>query len=128
LGIGEASFIMADLLGLRFSVITSVVEAVPVIEGNIAALGYSDLRASVRASGLPVLKIDKGAPETIACLAKEIQAAQREDGASCAILGCAGMAPLKKVLEQRTKIPLIDGVAASAFLARAALECIDPRS
>ena len=36
------------------------------------------------------------------------------------VLGCAGMAPLRAALQERTDIPLIDGVAASAHLARAA--------
>lgn len=124
LGIGQASFMMASLLGLRFSVVTSVAAAIPVIETNIREQGFDYLRASVRASGLPVLMIDEGRPETIDRLVAEIDAAQSEDNAGCVILGCAGMAPLKTVLDQRTSLPLIDGVAASAHLARASVACL----
>lgn len=126
LGIGQASYVMASLLGLRFSVVTSLSVSVPIIEDNIERLGFSGLRASVRAIGLPVLTVDEGAPDTIDRLAAQIEAARAEDGAACAVLGCAGMAPLKDALETRTGIPLIDGVAASAHLTRAAANCFEP--
>jgi allantoin racemase len=119
LGIGQASFVMAQLLGLRFSVITSLQVSVPVIEDNLREQGFDGLCASVRASGLPVLTIDEGAPATLDRIADEIRAAQAQDNAACAVLGCAGMAPLKTALSTRTNLPLIDGVAASAHLARA---------
>lgn len=119
LGIGQASYTMAHLYGLRFSVITSLPISVPVIETNIAHHGFGPICASVRASGLPVLTIDEGAPDTVARIADEIDCAAREDQAECAILGCAGMAPLKDALSAQTPVTLIDGVAASAHLARA---------
>ena len=122
LGIGQASFVMAALLGRRFSVVTSLPVSIPVIEENIARQGFAQNCVSVRASGLPVLTIDAGAPETLDRIAATIEATAREDGAACAVLGCAGMAPLKPALETRTRVPLIDGVAASALLARAAVE------
>lgn len=117
LGIGQSSYVTAQLMGKQFSVITSLPVSIPVIEENIRNQGFSDLCASVRASGLPVLTIDEGAPETIDRIAEEINAAEREDLAACAVLGCAGMAPLKNALSARTKVPLIDGVASSANLA-----------
>ncbi len=121
LGIGQASYFMAALLGLRFSVVTSVAAAIPVIEDNIESQGFAARSASVRASGLPVLVIDEGAQGTIDHLAHEIETARVQDGAGCVILGCAGMTALKPELGQRAAIPLIDGVAASAVLARAAV-------
>lgn len=117
LGIGQSAYVSALLLGLRFSVVTSLPVSLPVIEGNIAAQGFAGRCASVRASGLPVLTIDEGAPETVDRIAAEIEAARTEDGAECAILGCAGMAPLTAALAERSRIPLIDGVAAAARLA-----------
>jgi len=119
LGIGQASFVMAQLLGLRFSVITSLPVSIPVIERNIREQGFAGSCASVRASGLPVLTIDEGGPETVARIAEEIRAAVAEDQAQCAVLGCAGMAPLRPALAARAGVRLIDGVAASARLAMA---------
>ena len=119
LGIGQSSYVMASLLGLQFSVITSQEVSVPVIEGNISQQGFSGQCVSVRACGLPVLTIDAGAPATIERIAEEIEGARTEDKATCAVLGCAGMSPFQGDLASRTTIPVIDGIAASARLAQA---------
>ena len=119
LGIGQSAYVAAELLGHRFSVVTTLDVSVPVIEGNIAALGHAPACASVRASGIPVLTVEEGSEETRAHLARDILAAHREDGATAAVLGCAGMASLRDDLASRTGLPLIDGVAASAQLAEA---------
>ncbi|MEZ5721594.1 MAG: aspartate/glutamate racemase family protein [Paracoccaceae bacterium] len=119
LGIGQSAYVAAELLGHRFSVVTTLDVSVPVIEGNIAALGHAPACASVRASGIPVLTVEEGSEETRAHLARDILAAHREDGATAAVLGCAGMASLRDDLAARTGLPLIDGVAASAQLAEA---------
>lgn len=128
LGIGQASYTMASLLGVRFSVVTSVAAAIPVIEGNIASLGFTGLCASVRASGLPVLAIDEAAPETIDHLVHAIETTHHQDGAGCVILGCAGMSPLKPGLERRVGIPLVDGVESSVLLARAVTHGLRPKT
>lgn len=119
LGIGQASYVAAALLGHRFSVVTTLAVSVPVIEGNIAAQGFAASCASVRASGLPVLVVDEGSEATRQRLAEEIRAA-KVDGAAAVVLGCAGMAALAPDLAARTGVPLIDGVAAAARLAPAA--------
>ncbi|SEN93898.1 aspartate/glutamate racemase family protein [Palleronia pelagia] len=119
LGIGQSSFVMAQLLGLRFSVITSLPVSVPVIEENIRQQGFAGSCASVRASGLPVLTIDAGGTDVIDRLTDEIATANESDGAACALLGCAGMAHIAPELSARSRIPLIDGVAASARLSMA---------
>jgi allantoin racemase len=121
LGIGQSAYLAAALLGKRFSVVTSTALSVPVIEENIKALGFDGMCASVRASGLPVLTIEEGNPETLDTLAQEIARARSEDNAEAIVLGCAGMAHLRADLEARTGQGLIDGVAASAVLAAAAL-------
>ncbi len=117
LGIGQSSFVMAQLLGWRFSVITSLAVSIPVIEENVRQQGFSGLCASVRASGLRVLTIDEGGADVLERLSDEIDAAVHDDAAACAILGCAGMAQFEPELAGRARIPLIEGVAASARLA-----------
>ena len=52
-------------------------------------------------------------------IADEVGIAAEQDGAACAILGCAGMSPLKGALSSRSTVPLIDGVASAAHLASA---------
>lgn len=120
-GIGQSAYTMAQLIGAQFSVVTSLAVSVPVIEGNINTTGFGPICRSVRASGLGVLAIDTGTPDTVARLSDEINLAQTQDGATAVVLGCAGMARLQTALGTTTDIPLIDGVAASAHLAQATL-------
>jgi len=119
LGIGQSAYLASVLMGRRFSVVTSTHASIPVIEENIDAQGFRQACVSVRASGLPVLTIEEGSPETLRVLSEEILRA-RDDGAETVVLGCAGMAHLRDGLAERTGVRLIDGVAASAILAVAA--------
>ena len=120
MGIGQAAYVAATLLGHRFSVVTTLDVSVPVIAGNISRAGFGPACASVRACDLPVLTVEEGREPTRARIAEEIRAACRIDGASAAVLGCAGMAALRDDLILRTGVPIIDGVAASAHLSCAA--------
>ena len=119
IGIGQAAFHMAALLGHRFSVVTTLAVSVPVIDANIAAYGFGPLCARVRPSGLPVLAVDEASPATLERLADEIALSAAQDGVTAVVLGCAGMAPLLQRLQPATTLKLIDGVAASARLAQA---------
>ncbi len=118
IGIGQAAFHMAALLGGGFSVVTTLPISVPVIAANIDGYGFSDICVSVRPSDLPVLTVEAGGPAVMARLGTEIAAAHAE-GAASVVLGCAGMAHLKNDLAATAPLPLIDGVAASALLAGA---------
>ncbi len=117
IGIGQAAFHMAGLLGQRFSVVTTLAVSVPVIEANIA--GYGMAAARVRPSGIPVLALEDAGAAVMARLAAEIAAAAGEDDIGAMVLGCAGMAPLRARLQAETALPLIEPVAASALLALA---------
>lgn len=119
LGIGQAAFHLAALMGRTFSVVTTLPVSVPVIEANVAAYGLSSACARVRASGLAVLEVEAGEPWAMDRLAAEIGLAAREDGASAVVLGCAGMAALRPALQARSPVPLVDGVEAAAALAPA---------
>ncbi|MGP3698069.1 aspartate/glutamate racemase family protein [Rhodobacter sp. NSM] len=119
IGIGQAAFHLAALLGHRFSVVTTLPVSVPVIEENLSAYGLAGQCARVRASGLAVLEVEAAEAPALARLAEEIAQAEAEDGIAAAILGCAGMAPLARALSAGTRLRLIDGVAAAAHLAPA---------
>lgn len=117
IGIGQAAFHMAALLGHRFSVVTTLPISVPVIEENIASYGFGGICARVRPSNLPVLEVEEAAPPAMARLAEELAFAEAEDGITAVVLGCAGMAALVPQLSKGTQLVLIDGVAAAARLA-----------
>lgn len=120
LGIGQSAYATAQLLGARFSVVTSLAVSVPVIEHNIKSTGFGPNCTSVRASGLPVLEIDAGGQDVLQRLSDEIDAAVTDDAAQAVVLGCAGMAPLRDALAANSTVALIDGVAASVHLAQVA--------
>lgn len=107
IGIGEAAFHAATLLGSSFSTVTSLSVSIPVIEQNITQYGYANRSAKVRACEVPVLDIGSGAAEAISI---EAQKAKAEDDCDVIVLGCAGMASLAPDLEEKLGLPVIDGV------------------
>ncbi len=121
IGIGEAAFHMASLISCKFSVITTLRRSVPGIENNLRSYGLDRRCARVRASEVPVLDLEKGTPEVMAKLHREIEAAIEEDQAEAIVLGCAGMVALMEELQSRYGLPVIDGVTAAVTLAEAAV-------
>ncbi|WP_134680371.1 aspartate/glutamate racemase family protein [Paracoccus ravus] len=119
LGIGQSACASALLLGLPYTVVTTLQVSVPVIRENIARAGLAALCRSVRASDLPVLTVEAGGEAVLDRLAEVMAEAQASEGVQAAVLGCAGMAGLKPELQNRSNLTLIDGVAASAHLAAA---------
>lgn len=117
IGIGEAAFHAATLLGERFSVVTTLGVSVPVIEGNLAAYGFAARCGKVRASEVPVLALETDKDASCETIAAEIAVAIADDKPDAIVLGCAGMADLALTLSDRFRLPVIDGVAAAIALA-----------
>ncbi len=113
LGIGEAAFHAAMLLGAKFSVVTTLAVSVPVIEENIAAYGFASRCARVRASGVPVLHLDGPEGQAGETIRAEARRALAQDGCDVIVLGCAGMADLAASLSRDLALPVVDGVAAA---------------
>jgi allantoin racemase len=119
IGIGQAAFYTAALAGHCFSVVTTLAVSVPVIADNVAQYGLNTLCRRIRASGLGVLEVEAASEATMARLSDELTAVETQDGVTAAVLGCAGMAPLRARLQAQSGLQLIDGVASSAVLAQA---------
>lgn len=119
IGIGEAAFHMASLLGHRFSVITTLSCSIAVIENNLLKYGLDSRCGGVRACELPVLSLDDPASDAAAKIGAEIELAKQQDKAEVIVLGCAGMADLAALLAAHHGVPVIDGVASAVKLAEA---------
>jgi allantoin racemase len=119
IGIGEAAFHLASMLGHRFSVITTLSRSIAAIENNLLKYGLASRCAKVRACELPVLTLDDPASDAAAKIGAEIELAKREEKAEVIVLGCAGMADLAARLASRHDVPVIDGVASAVKLAEA---------
>lgn len=114
LGIGQASFHLAAMRQWRFSVITTLDVSVPIIAGNIEAMGLGAACARVRAAQVPVLALetDRGTAEQM--ILAEAERAVAEDGCDALILGCAGMVHVTQALRATLKVAVLDPVEAAA--------------
>src|SRR5258708_8744691 len=119
IGIGEAAFHLATMLGHRFSVVTTLSRSIAAIETNLMKYGLAGRCAKVRACEVPVLALDDPASNAVAQISAEIDRAKQEDSAEAIVLGCAGMADLAARLSERHGLPVIDGGASAVKLAEA---------
>jgi allantoin racemase len=117
IGIGEAAFHLASLLGGRFSVVTTLSRSVPAIEHNLVRYGLASRCANVRASDVAVLDLEIPGSDARARISAQIGRAIAEDRAEAIVLGCAGMAELASALAVEHGLPVVDGVSAAVKLA-----------
>ena len=119
LGIGEAAYHAASMIANKFSVITTLSRSVPGLENNLMRYGLAQKCARVRATEIPVLKLEEGDSATLYKIRSEIREAIEQDNAEAIVLGCAGMADLMAELSEEFGLPVIDGVAAGVTFAEA---------
>ena len=117
IGIGEAGFHLAAMLGGKFGVVTTLSRSIPALEHNLHKYGLASRCARVRAAEVPVLELENPESNAAGEISRQIDLLLREDGAEVIVLGCAGMADLAKALQDRHGVPVIDGVAAAVKLA-----------
>src|SRR3954469_5286306 len=117
IGIGEAAFHLASLLGHRFAVITTLSRSIAAIENNLLKYGLAGRCSRVRACEVPVLSLHDPSSNASALISAEIESAMREDSAEVIVLGCAGMAELAARLSKKHGLPVVDGVASAVKLA-----------
>ena len=117
IGIGEAGFHLAAMLGGKFGVVTTLSRSIPALEHNLHKYGLASRCAKVRAAEVPVLELENPESNAADTISRQIDLLLREDGAEVIVLGCAGMADLAKALQDRHGVPVIDGVAAAVKLA-----------
>ncbi|MFC4948407.1 aspartate/glutamate racemase family protein [Pseudonocardia sp. GCM10023141] len=115
--ITEAAGHVAGLLGYRYSVVTTLDRAVPLIEDRLKLAGLDARCASVRSSGLSVLQLEEDPELTLKTIVREAELAVREDRAEVICLGCGGMAGLDEAVRAMTGVPVVDGVTAAVKLA-----------
>jgi allantoin racemase len=115
--ITEAAGHVASLIGHRYSVVTTLDRAVPLIEDRLLLAGLAARCASVRSSGLSVLQLEEDPAIAVKAIVREAELAVREDHAEVICLGCGGMAGLDDAVRSATGVPVVDGVTAAVKLA-----------
>lgn len=117
IGIAEAAMRVAAVVAARFAVVTTVVQAVPVLEDLVVRYGAARGCVAVRAAGVPVLALERPTDAIYRRVRDCAREALSSDRADAIILGCAGMAALQRRLATELGIPVIDGVGAAVKLA-----------
>ncbi len=115
--ITEAAGHVASLLGHKYSVVTTLDRAVPLIEDRLKLAGLDGRCASVRSSGLTVLELEDDPAVAVKAIVTEAEKAVRDDKAEVICLGCGGMAGLDAAVRAATGVPVVDGVTAAVKLA-----------
>jgi allantoin racemase len=121
-GIGEAAFLLASMLGGRFSIITTLDRGVEAVRRQVRSHGLADRCASVLAAGLTVLE-SGSAPGAAGRLAEQATLAVTRDGAEVIVMGCAEMSELAEAVSQTAGVPVVDGVRAAVVLAEGLVRC-----
>ena len=116
-GIGQAAYHVAAMIGPQFSVVTTLGVSVPILEQNITAYGLRHAVARVRASEVPVLEIETNPDRAAEKILSEIVDAAARDNVQSVVLGCGGMVEIPARAALQTKLPIVDGVRAAAACA-----------
>ena len=114
IGIGQASYHYAALRSWRFSVVTTLSISMPIIQSNIERQGLGHVLSKVRASEVPVLELEKNTGLAGNLVAQEALVAEREDGISAIILGCAGMVEIADTVRRKLSVAVVDPVECAA--------------
>lgn len=119
IGVGEAAYHAASMISPKFSVITTLSRSLAGLEANLLRYGLDRRCVGVRASDVPVLKLEENDPKSVDKIRVEIRAAIDEDRAEAIVLGCAGMTDLMSHLSEEFGLPVVDGVACAVTFAEA---------
>ncbi|CUJ98485.1 Hydantoin racemase [Ruegeria denitrificans] len=119
IGVGEAAYHAASMISPKFSVITTLSRSLAGLEANLLRYGLDRRCVRVRASDVPVLKLEENDPKTVDKIRSEIRAAINEDRAEAIVLGCAGMTDLMSQLSEEFGLPVVDGVACAVAFSEA---------
>jgi allantoin racemase len=115
-GIAEASFHMAGLVAHKWSIVTVLPRVKPLLEELVARNGMEEKCASIRCTPLTVLEIEEDIERTKRMMVDEARSAIEEDDAEAILLGCAGLGPIDKTMQDALGIPVLDGTACAVKL------------
>jgi Asp/Glu/hydantoin racemase len=119
LGISEAAFHAASMLGRRFGVVSFTAALRPMFEDCLAHHGLAARCAGFRMG--PAFSGDPGtvAEDRLDLLAALCAESAEQDGAECIILAGGPLAGVAPLLQPRIAVPLVDGTQAAVRLAEA---------
>jgi Asp/Glu/hydantoin racemase len=116
LGIAECALLTALTLGQKLGVIAILRQSVARHLRYIGAMGLNDRLAAELPLGLGVSELAD--PSTTFTRMSEVGRKLRDDhGADVIVMGCAGMAPYRKPLEDALGVPVVEPTQAAVAMA-----------
>jgi allantoin racemase len=115
-GIAEASFALAMMLGHRFGIISTVDRGTPGMLDLVAHYGLGSRCAAVEATDVGVLELDEDPNGALAAMEAAGHRAISA-GAEALCLGCGAMVGGREALERSLGVPVIEAVPAAVRLA-----------
>jgi allantoin racemase len=115
-GIQEAAVMTALTLGQMFGVIAIMPSSIPRHLRAFGAMGVLDRLAGSRALGLSVANLSDR-DESLTAMIAIGKRLRDSDGANVLIMGCAGMAHYRDILEAETGLPVVEPCQAAAAMA-----------
>lgn len=119
IGSGQASFLTAVSLGLKFSIVTAGSNAIPWLDKLVRTSGcdYNSL-ASIRAIEMSIAEMNANSEKTLNKTIEVARQAIEHDGAHAIIMGCTEMGVhFKEEIESRLGVPIIEPNVAALGLA-----------
>jgi len=113
LGIAEAAFHAASMLATGFSVITTMKRTCIIAQHLVHRYGFERHCRGIHGTDIPVLALEQCSGETFETMIASAKEALYKDRSGAIVLGCAGMATVCEVMQDRLGVPVIDGVAAA---------------
>ena len=113
IGVGEATFIIANLISDNFSIITTLSSSHESIRNNLKKYGLFEKCVSLQSIEVPVLDLETMSNQNLRKLKNEIQRTKTEEKPGSIIITNPGILDMKKELEDEFKIPIIEGVSAA---------------
>ncbi len=125
IGPGAASAYLAAMLSHRFSIVTVTESIVPALENLMLKNGLERKLASVRATNVSVLDVNRDPGIARRRAMEEAVLARDQDRADCIVLGCMSLAFTEANFEmsEQLGIPVVNPAIASLKLLEATLAC-----
>ncbi|MFJ6415372.1 aspartate/glutamate racemase family protein [Paeniglutamicibacter sp. NPDC091659] len=119
IGITEAAFAAASLLGTRFSIIAISARITAWYRDCVESNGYASRLASIHSLTDPLRAIGSVQEDHAEILVELANRAVTEDGADVIILAGAPLAGLARQVRDRIPVPVVDGIGSGVRLAEA---------
>jgi allantoin racemase len=122
-GIGEAAYRAACLVGRRFAIVTTLARSIPKLEEDVAAAGVADRCVGVLPLSIAVAEHGAAHPDSTEAIVAVSGRAVTELRAEALILACGAMAETARTVQDELGVPIVDGVSFGALTAFALWRC-----